>query len=71
MAVFILKGALSIQSDNESVAAFIPQSFSVWTTFVVRLVCYASRIMGTGTKRIMRLDELSFVMRLERRITKG
>ena len=31
---------------------------------------YASKVR-TGTRRIMRLDELSFEIRLERRTTKG
>ena len=39
-------------------------------TFVVRLVIRLKSIK-TSTRHIMRLDELSFEIRLERRITKG
>ena len=39
-------------------------------TFVVRLVMRLKYIK-TGTRRIMRLGELSFEIRLERRTTKG
>ena len=54
MAVFILEDALS-----------------VWTNLgkylLLDALCVSS--IKTGTRRIMRLDELSFVVRLERRTT--
>ena len=53
MAVFILKEALSVQTDNASMVVFILRTH-----------------YPTG-RRIMRLDELSFEIRLERRTTKG
>ena len=54
MAVFILEDALS-----------------VWTNLARHLLLDALCISSikTGTRRIIRLDELSFVVRLERRTT--
>ena len=54
MAVFILEDALSVQMNLEKHSLF------VWL-----FVCS----IKTGTRRIMRLDELSSVGRLERHTT--
>ena len=49
-------------------------ALSVWTNlgkhFVVRLVMGVSSEITTGTRRIMRSDELPFVVRCSRRISK-
>ena len=55
MAVFILEDALSVQMNLEKHSLF------VWLIFVSSI--------KTGTRRIMRLDELSSVGRLERHTT--
>ena len=71
LAVFILEDALSVQTDNASIAVFILRthypSGRTWVNICSLLVMR----LKTGTRRIMRLDELSFEIRLERRTTKG
>ena len=65
MAVFILEDALSVKADNASMAVFVLRThYSSGLTWAN--ICsssgYASAvsIIKTGTRRIMRLDELSF-----------
>ena len=76
MTVFILEDALSVKADNACMAVFVLRThYSSGQTWAN--ICspsgYASAvsIIKTGTRRITRLDELSFVIRLERRTTKG
>ena len=61
-------------TDNTSMAVFILRTHyptdELGQTLVVRLVICVSSIK-TDTRRIMRLDELSFEIRLELRTTKG
>ena len=74
MTVFILEDALSVQTDNASVAVFILKTHyptgRTWAN-----ICSSSGLcvssIKTGTRRIIRLDELSFEIRLELRTTKG
>ena len=74
MAVFILEDALSVQTDNASVAVFILRTHYL-TGRTWANICSSSGLcvssIKTGTRRIMRLNELSFEIRLERRTTKG
>ena len=74
LAVFILVDVLSVQTNNASMAVFILRTHyptgRTWAN-----ICSSSGLcvssIKTGTGRIMRLDELSFEIRLERRTTKG
>ena len=68
LTVFILQDALSVQTDNASMAVFILQShyLSVRTwanTLQFVWLCVPS--VKTGTRRINRLDELRRVTRLD------
>ena len=73
MAVFTLQDALSVQTDNASVAVFILQSYYVWVNLGkhLKFVLLWFTCIKTGTRRIMRMNKLSFVRLLERRTTKG
>ena len=58
--------------EDFSLAVFILEdALSVWTNLGKHLLLDALCVSSikTGTRRIMRLDELSFVVRLERRTT--
>ena len=61
-----------MQHNNTSLSVFILEdALSVWTNLGKHLLLDALCVSSikTGTRRIMRPDELSFVVRLERRTT--
>ena len=66
-------GGRTIRPDNASMAVFkLRTHYPTGRTWAN--ICsssgYASQVYKTGTRRIIRLDELSFEIRLERRTTK-
>ena len=74
MALFILEDALSVQTDNASIAVFILRTHYPTGPYLdkdLKFVWLCVSSIKTGTRRIMRLDELSFEIRLEGRTTKG
>ena len=74
MAVFILENALFVKTDNASMAVFILRTYypsgRTWAK-ISSSSGYASQVSKTGTRRIMRLDKLSFEIHVERRTRKG
>ena len=73
MAVFILEDALFFKTDNAPMTVFILRTHyscgRTWANICSASGCVSS--IKTSTTRIMRLDELSYAIRLKRRITKG